>query len=74
MPIPEMGQSGRTSMTAEILPEDAFGHGEWISPSSRLGHADKSMLDFAAEQKGHSVGIHPPHERPNAERRPLRRN
>jgi len=42
--------------------------GCWTS-AAQLGHADKWMLDIAAEQKRQSVGIDPPHERPDVERR-----
>ncbi len=42
-----------------------------VSPSSALSHADQSMLNAAAEQKRQSVGINPPHQGPDAERRPL---
>jgi len=42
-----------------------------VSPSSQLSHADKSMLNTTTEQKRQSVGINPPYQRPDAERRPL---
>jgi len=39
--------------------------------ATQLGHADKWMLNIVAEQKRQSVGINPPHERPDVERRSL---
>jgi len=57
-----------------LLDQDTPRPANGVSPSSPLSHADKSMLNAAAEQKRQSVGINPPHQRPDAERRPLGRN
>jgi len=54
-----------------LLDQDATRLAKGVSPSSQLSHADKSMLNAAAEQKRQSVAINPPHQRPDAERRPL---
>ncbi len=54
-----------------LLDQDTPRPANGVSPSSPLSHADKSMLNAAAEQKRQSVGINPPHQRPDAERRPL---
>ena len=54
-----------------LLDQDTPRPANGASPNSQLSHADKSMLNAAAEQKRQSVGIDPPHKRPDAERRPL---
>ena len=54
-----------------LLDQDTPRPANGASPSSQLSHADKSMLNAAAEQKRQSVGIDPPHKRPDVERRPL---